>query len=70
MSKRWVPVHEYITSLGDDICAALPFWYLFTGWDTDHHSVVGGRKCVGMFRNHIVIQHLKGNISHSCYHAL
>ena len=54
-NKRWLPVHEYVASLGDDVCAALPFWYAFTGCNPMcHHSVAGARRYAGMFGNHTV----------------
>eukprot|EP00112_Aurelia_sp_Birch-Aquarium-sp1_P011752 Seg2473.2 transcript_id=Seg2473.2/GoldUCD/mRNA.D3Y31 product="hypothetical protein" protein_id=Seg2473.2/GoldUCD/D3Y31 len=42
--KRWLPVHEYVASLGDDVCAALPFWSAFTGCDTVSSFAGRGKK--------------------------
>ena len=33
-NKRWLPIHEYAKCLGEEICRALPFWYVITGCDT------------------------------------
>ena len=42
--KRWLPVHTYVSNLGDDMCAALPFWYAFTGCDTVSSFCGRGKK--------------------------
>ena len=42
--KRWLPVHEYVANLGEDTCAALPFWYAFTGCDTVSSFCGRGKK--------------------------
>ena len=42
--KRWLPVHDYVANLGDDMCAALPFWYAFTGCDTVSSFYGWGKK--------------------------
>ena len=34
MNRRWLPVHLYAYSLGEEICRAIPFWYALTGCDT------------------------------------
>ena len=39
--RRCLSIHEYAANLGDDVCAALPFWYAFAGYDTV--SSFGGR---------------------------
>lgn len=33
-SKRWLPIHRYAASLGDEMCQGLLFWFSFTGCDT------------------------------------
>ena len=33
-NKRWLPAHEYATSLGRSVCGGLRFWFAFTGCDT------------------------------------
>jgi hypothetical protein len=42
--KRWLPVHEYVANLGEDTCAAFPFWYAFTGCDTVSSFCGRGKK--------------------------
>ena len=39
--KRWLPIHEYAESLGEETCRALTFWYEFRGYDTE--SIFSGR---------------------------
>ena len=52
--KRWLPIHDYVASLWDGVCAALPFWYAFAGCDTVS-SFVGRRKkmCWDVWKSHI-----------------
>ncbi len=51
--KRWLPVHEYVASLGNDVCAALPFWYAFTGCDTVSSFGGRGKKlCWDVWKSH------------------
>ena len=33
-SRRWLPIHTFAHFLGPEKCAALLFWYAFTGCDT------------------------------------
>ena len=52
-NKRWLPIHEYVASLGDDVCAALPFWYAFTGCDTVSSFGGRGKKlCWDVWKSH------------------
>ena len=32
--KRWLPIHNYAHTLGEETCRALPFWFTITGCDT------------------------------------
>ena len=32
--RRWFPIHEYASRLGEQICSGILFWYAFTGCDT------------------------------------
>ena len=49
--KRWLPVHDYVANLGDDMCAALPFWYAFTGCDTVSSFYAGKEDVLGCLQN-------------------
>ena len=31
---RWLPIHEYMSVLGEDTCKTLPIWFAFTCCDT------------------------------------
>jgi len=32
--KRWLPIHKYATTLSEEKCNGILFWYAFTGCDT------------------------------------
>ena len=42
--RRWLPIHDYATLLGEEICRALPFWYAITGCDTVSMFAGRGKK--------------------------
>ena len=51
--KRWLPIHDYVASLGDDVCAALPFLYAFTCCNTVSSFGFRGKKmCWDVWKSH------------------
>ena len=42
--KRWLPIREYASNLGDDKSKVLPVWFAFTGCDTVSAFSGGGKK--------------------------
>ena len=43
-SRRWLPIHTYAMSLGEELCRALLFWFVFTGCDTVSSFCGRGKK--------------------------
>ena len=41
---RWLPIHEYVTNLGESVCKGLRFWFAFTGCDTVSSFAGRGKK--------------------------
>ena len=43
-NRRWLPIHEYASKLGERTCQAIPFWYSVTGCDTVSMFAGRGKK--------------------------
>ena len=42
--RRWVAIHTYVSVLGEEVCRALPFWYVLTGCGTVLSFAEGERR--------------------------
>ena len=42
--KKWIPIHIYAKTLGEEVCRALLFWYALTGCDTVSQFAGCGKK--------------------------
>ena len=76
-SRRWLPIHTYAMSLGEELCRALLFWFVFTGCDTVSSFCGRGKKTAWdiwgsyleatetfiRFRNHFYIRTLHPKFS-------
>ena len=49
--KRWLPIHEYASNLGDDKCKVLTVWFAFTCSDTVSAFSGRGKKIAWDTRN-------------------
>lgn len=55
INQRWLPIHEYSSNIGKDMCDALPVWFAFTGCDTVSSFCGRGKRLLGTLGNPMLL---------------